>query len=66
MLCDTEMQSTSTPMSSSDQGPKVTHPSTFSKDFYSETTGPISFKFHIQSSGKGGKKYVFDQGHMIN
>ena len=35
-------------------------PSTFSKDFYSETSEPISFEFHMQPSGKGGKKvYIF-------
>ena len=39
--------------------------STFSKGFSSETTGPISFKFHIQLSGKEGKKvYIFGGGHM--
>ena len=39
--------------------------STFSKGFCSETTGSISFKFHMQSSSKGGKKvYIFDLGHM--
>ena len=39
--------------------------STFSKGFCSETTGSISFKFHMQSSSKGGKKvYIFDPGHM--
>ena len=32
----------------------------------SETTGPISFKFHRQTSSKGGKKvYIFGSGHMI-
>ena len=35
--------------------------STFSKDFCSETTGPISIKIHMQPAGKGGKKfYIFD------
>ena len=39
--------------------------STFSKDFSSETTGPISIKFHVQLSGKDGKKvYTFSSGHM--
>ena len=39
--------------------------STFSKGFFSETTGPISFKFHMQPSSKGGKKvYIFSPGHM--
>ena len=37
--------------------------STFSKDFFSETTGPVSFKFHVQPPGKGGKKiYTFRPG----
>ena len=36
-----------------------------SNNFYSETTGPISIKLHMQPSGIGGKKvYTFDQGHM--
>ena len=30
--------------------------STFSKGYFSETTGPISFRFHMQPSSKGGKK----------
>ena len=39
--------------------------STFSKLLSSETTWPISFKFHIQPPGKGGKKiYIFRPGHM--
>ena len=39
--------------------------STFSKDFSSETTDPISFKFQMQPPGKGGKKvYIFHLGHM--
>ena len=39
--------------------------STFSKGFFSETTGLISFKFHMQPSSKGGKKaYIFCPGHM--
>ena len=38
--------------------------STFSKDFCSETTGPISIKIHMQPAGKGGKKfYIFGPGH---
>ena len=41
-------------------------PSTFSKDFSSETTWPFSFKFHLQPPGKGGKKvYTFGPSHMI-
>ena len=46
--------------------PKVTcQLSTVSKDFSSETTKPISFKFHMQPSGKMGKKvYIFGWGHM--
>ena len=39
--------------------------STFSKGFFSETTEPISLKFHMQPSSKGGKKvYIFGPGHM--
>ena len=39
--------------------------STFSKDFSSETTGPISIKFHMQRLDRGGKKvYIFCPGHM--
>ena len=43
----------------------VRRPSTFSKDFSSETTGPISIKFHMQPLDSGGKKvYTFRPGHM--
>ena len=43
----------------------VVRPSTFSKDFSSETTGPISIKFHMQPLDRGGKKvYIFRPGHM--
>ena len=43
----------------------VRRPSTFSKDFSSETTGPISVKFHMQPLDRGGKKVcIFRQGHM--
>ena len=39
--------------------------STFSKGFFSETTGPISSKFHMQPSSKGGKKVnIFQPSHM--
>ena len=42
----------------------VSYLSTFSKGF-SETAGPISFKFHMQAPGKGKKKiHVFHPGHM--
>ena len=34
----------------------VSYLSTFSKDFSSEITGPISFKLHPQPPGKEGKK----------
>ena len=38
--------------------------SIFSKD--SETTWPISIKFHIPPPGTGGKKiYIFGSDHMI-
>ena len=37
----------------------------FSKDFSSETTGPISIKFHMQPLDRGGKKVcIFRPGHM--
>ena len=40
-------------------------PSTFSKDFSSETTWPISIKFHMQPLDRGGNKvYIFRPGHM--
>ena len=40
--------------------------STFSNNFSSDTTRPISDKFHMQLPGKGGKKvYIFGPGHMI-
>ena len=43
----------------------VRRPSTFSKDFSSETTGPISIKFHMQPLDRGGKKvYIFRPDHM--
>ena len=43
----------------------VRRPSTFSKDFSSETIGPISIKFHMQPLDRGGKKvYKFRPGHM--
>ena len=39
--------------------------SIFSKDFFSETTRPILFKFHRHSSSKRGKKvYIFRLGRM--
>ena len=35
------------------------------KGFFIETTVPVSFKFHMQPSSKGGKKvYIFRSGHM--
>ena len=41
--------------------------STFSKDFSSETTRPISIKFHMQPLDRGGKKiYIFHPDHMTN
>ena len=43
----------------------VRRPSTFSKDFSSETTGPISIKFHMQPLDRGEKKVcIFRPGHM--
>ena len=42
--------------------------STLSKNFSSATIWPISIKFHMQPSDKGGKKvylyYIFGLGHM--
>ena len=39
--------------------------STFSKDFFSETTRLISIKFQTQSLDRGGKKvYIFRPGYM--
>ena len=62
-----------TPWNSRGQGHSVTLArghvcclSTFSKGFFIETTGPFSFKFHMQPSIKGGKKiYIFRPGHII-
>ena len=43
------------------------HPSTISNNFFSETTGPIAFKFHIQLPGPLGKKSCSNGlGHMTN
>ena len=41
-------------------------PSTSSKDFSSETSGPISTKFHIQPPGNGRKKVyiIFGPRHL--
>ena len=37
----------------------------FSKGFFIETTEPISSKFHMQPSSKGGQKVnIFCPGHM--
>ena len=42
-------------------------PSTISNNFSSETTGPISSKFHIQLPGPLGKKSCSNGlGHMTN
>ena len=39
--------------------------SIFSKDFSSETTGPISIKFHMQPLDRGGKEvYIFRPDYM--
>ena len=46
--------------------PSVVHPSTISNDF-SETTGPIATKFHIQPPGPLGKKSCSNGlGHLTN
>ena len=43
----------------------VSRPSTFSKDFSSETIGPISIKFDMQPLDRGGKKIcIFRPGHL--
>ena len=43
----------------------VLYITTFSKDFYSKTTGPISIKFHMQPLHREGKKVcIFRPGHM--
>ena len=43
----------------------VRRPSTFSNDFSSETTGPISIKFHMPPLDRGRKKvYIFRPCHM--
>ena len=40
-------------------------PSTFSKDFFSETAGPFLIKFHIHPPGRGGTKVCSNGlGHM--
>ena len=45
----------------------VRRPSTISNDFFSETTGPIATKFHIQPPGPLGKKSCSNGlGHMTN
>ena len=47
--------------------PSSIRPSTISNDFSSETTGPISTKFHIQPPGPLGKKNCSNGlGHMTN
>ena len=38
--------------------------STFSKDFFSEITGTISFKFNMQLKDKDAKVYIFRSGRM--
>ena len=43
----------------------VSRPSTFSKDFSSETTGPIPIRFDMQPLDRGGKKVcIFCLGHL--
>ena len=43
----------------------VRRPSTFSKDFSFETTGPISIKFHMQPLDRGENKVcIFRPGHL--
>ena len=46
-------------------GSVVRPSSTFTEDFFSEATGPISIKFHMQTPGKERKNlYIFSPGHM--
>ena len=46
------------------QRPRISCLSTKSKGLSSETSGPISFKFHMQPCSKGGNKvYIFRPGH---
>ena len=62
------MHQNSTPMNSRGQAYLVTLAkglSTSSKDFFSDAKMPISFKFHMQSTSKTGKKvYKFGPAHM--
>ena len=47
--------------------PSVVRPSTISNDFFSETTGPIATKFHLQPPEPLGKKSCSNGlGHMTN
>ena len=72
VLRDTRMWSTSAFMNSRGQCHLVTMAKghlaclpSFSKDFSSETTEPISIKFYMQPSDKGRKKIcTFGPGHM--
>ena len=71
VLCDMEMQSTSSPVNFGGQCRLVSyrsfvcHLSTLAKAVSSETTGPISIKLHMQPSGKWKKKiYTLCLGHM--
>ena len=57
VLCDMEMQSTSTPMNSRGQGHSVHCLSTFSKGFSSETTRP---------QAKGIRKFDLSCPYMVN
>ena len=48
-----------------DQRSHVSCLSTFSKGFSPETTGSISFNFHMQPPSKEGKNvYIFGLGHI--
>ena len=45
--------------------PSVVHPSTISNIFSSETTGPIKFKFHMETPYDAGTKVCSNgSGHM--
>lgn len=55
-LCDMEMQSTSGSLNCRGQGQRSLFYclSISTEDFFSDTTGQIPIKFHMQPSGKGG------------
>ena len=70
MVCVMKIESISTPLTTKGQGHLVTFanghcPITFSKDFFSETTWPVSTKLHMQPPGRAGNNVdTFSSGHM--